>query len=102
MPPTALMNTLESLRRRVRLLSVLYGAGIVVAIAAGLLLGTVLLDYLLNLPPIPRIVLMLAALGCLTHFLARWVVRPAMTKLGLSDVAGKLESAFPDFKDRLR
>ena len=50
MPPTALMNTLESLRRRVRLLSVLYGAGIVVAIAAGLLLGTVLLDYLLNLP----------------------------------------------------
>jgi hypothetical protein len=96
------MDTLESLRRRVRLLSVLYGAGIVVAIAAGLLLGTILLDYLLNLPPIPRIIVMLAALACLTHFLSRWVVRPAMTKLGLSDVAGKLESAFPDFKDRLR
>lgn len=102
MPPTALIGTLESLRRRVRLLSVLYGLGIVVAVAAGLLLGTVLLDYLLNLLPIPRIVLMLIALACLGHFLLRWVIRPAMARLRLSDVAGKLEHAFPDFKDRLR
>jgi len=102
MPPSALIGTLESLRRRVRFLSVLYGVGILVAIAAGLLLGTVLLDYLLNLLPIPRILLMVAALACLIHFLARWVIRPAMTRLRLSDVAGKLEHAFPDFKDRLR
>ena len=102
MPPTALIGTLESLRRRVRVLSVMYGVGILVAIGAGLLLGTVLLDYLLNLLPIPRIVLMLAALACLANFLARWVIRPAMTRLRLSDVAGKLEHAFPDFKDRLR
>lgn len=102
MPPTALINTLESLRRRVRLLSVMYGLGMVVAAAAGLLLATVLLDYLLNLPPIPRIILMLAALFCLMRVLMRWVVRPAMSRLGLSDVAGRLEHAFPDFKDRLR
>ncbi|MGD0462030.1 MAG: hypothetical protein ABSB74_06045 [Tepidisphaeraceae bacterium] len=102
MPPVALMHTLESLRRRVRLLSMLYGAGFVVAAGAGLLLATVLLDYLLNLPPIPRIVLMLAALVCLVQFLARWVARPAMARLGLSDVAGRLELAFPDFHDRLR
>ncbi|MGD0541786.1 MAG: hypothetical protein ABSB33_09740, partial [Tepidisphaeraceae bacterium] len=97
MPPVALMHTLESLRRRVRLLSMLYGVGFVVAAGSGLLLATVLLDYLLNLPPIPRIVLMLAALVCLVRFLARWVVRPAMARLGLSDVAGRLELAFPDF-----
>jgi hypothetical protein len=102
MPPVALMHTLESLRRRVRLLSMLYGAGLVVAAAAGLLLTTVLLDYLLNLPPIPRIVVMLAALICLVQFLARWVVRPAMARLGISDIAGRLEHAFPDFHDRLR
>ncbi|HEX4053736.1 MAG TPA: hypothetical protein VHX86_05690 [Tepidisphaeraceae bacterium] len=102
MPPTALINTLESLRRRVRLLSVLYGVGIVVAAAAGLLLATVLLDYLLNLLPIPRIILMVAALFCLCRVLARWVIRPAMSRLGLSDIAGRLEHAFPDFKDRLR
>jgi hypothetical protein len=102
MPPTALINTLESLRRRLRLLSVMYGMGILLAIAAGLLLGTVLLDYVLNLPAIPRLIVMAAALGCLAHFLARWVIRPAMRKLRLSDVAGRLEHAFPDFKDRLR
>jgi hypothetical protein len=102
MPPTALMNMLESLRRRVRLLSVLYGVGLLIAVGAGLLLVTVLLDYLLNLPPVPRIVVMGAALVCLVQLLARWVVRPAMARLGLSDVAGRLEHAFPDFKDRLR
>lgn len=102
MPPTALINTLESLRRRVRVLTVVYGFGILVAIAAGLLLGTVLLDYLLNLLPIPRIIVMLAAGACLINFLARWVIRPALRRLRLSDIAGKLEQAFPDFKDRLR
>ncbi len=102
MPPVALMHTLESLRRRVRVLSMLYGVGFVIAAGAGLLLATVLLDYLLNLPPIPRIVLMLAALVCLARLSARWVVRPAMARLGLSDVAGRLELAFPDFHDRLR
>jgi hypothetical protein len=102
MPPAALINTLQSLRRRLRLLSVMYGMGILLAIAAGLLLGTVLLDYLLNLPAIPRIIVMAAALACLAHFLGRWVIRPAMRKLRLSDVAGRLEHAFPDFHDRLR
>jgi Domain of unknown function (DUF4175) len=102
MPPTALIVTLESLRRRVRVLSVLYGLGIVVAAAAGLLLATVLLDYLLNLPPIPRIVVMLAALFCVARVVRRWVMRPAVARLGLSDVAGRLEHTFPDFKDRLR
>jgi hypothetical protein len=102
MPPTALIGTLETLRRRVRVLSVMYGVGILVSVAVALLLGTVLLDYVLNLPPIPRIVVMVIALACLAHFLTRWVIRPALTRLRLSDIAGKLEHAFPDFKDRLR
>jgi hypothetical protein len=101
-PPTALIQTLEGLRRRVRVLSILYGVGVVVAIGAGLLLGTVVLDYLLNLLPVPRIIVMVAAGAFLVKFLGRWVVRPAMSRLRLSDIAGKLEQAFPDFKDRLR
>jgi hypothetical protein len=102
MPPTALIGTLESLRRRVRALTVLYGVGIVVAIAVGLLLGIILLDYLLNLLPIPRIIVMLLGVGCLIYYLSRWIIRPALAKLRLSDLAGKLEHAYPDFKDRLR
>src|ERR1700735_4489133 len=99
MPPTALISTLESLRRRVRVLSVLYGVGIVVAAAAGLLLATVILDYMLNLPPIPRIIAMLVALFFLGRVVQRWIAQPAAARLGLSDVAGRLEHAFPDFKD---
>jgi hypothetical protein len=102
MPPTALISTLEGLRRRVRILGVLYGVGIVLASAVGLLVGTVLLDYLLNLPPVPRLVVIVAALICLGWMLSRWVVRPMLSKLGLSDVAGKLETAFPAFNERLR
>ena len=40
-----LIDTLQGIRRRVRVLSVLYGVGIVVAAIPCLLLGTVLLDY---------------------------------------------------------
>lgn len=102
MPPTALISTLEGLRRRVRILGVLYGVAIVIACAMALLVATVLLDYLLNLPPVPRLVVMLAAVICLGWLMSRWVVRPAMSRLGLSDIAGKLETAFPAFNERLR
>ena len=67
MPPIVLIDTLESVRRRVRIMAILYGAGIVITVAAGLLLATVLLDYLLNLPPIPRLIIMVIAVGCLFY-----------------------------------
>ncbi|MGA2581846.1 MAG: DUF4175 family protein [Tepidisphaeraceae bacterium] len=102
MPPTALIPTLDAVRRRVRMLGVVYGIGIVIAAALGLLVATVFLDYLLNLPPLPRITLMLIAVGCAVYIIRKWIVLPAMQKLGLSDVAGKLEDAFPAFNDRLR
>jgi hypothetical protein len=102
MSTTPLMNSLEVVRRRVRWLAVVYGVGIVISCAVGLLLGTVLLDYFLNLPPIPRIVLMIGALAALGYAIARWVAKPLSARLGLSDVAGKLEVAFPNFDDRLR
>ena len=63
MPPTTLINSLESVRRKVKLLGMAYGVGIALAVAvAGLLVAT-LLDYLLNLPPVPRLMSLLLALG---------------------------------------
>jgi hypothetical protein len=47
-------------------------------------------------------VLILLALGAFAVAAARWVVRPLTSKLSLSDVAGRLENAFPQFDDRLR
>src|SRR4051812_48858677 len=102
MPPTQLLGTLHSFRRRVRLLSIAAGAGISLAAAVVLLLVTVLLDYALNLPAVPRIVVIVAALVGCGYALFQYVVRPLLAKLSISDVAGKLESAFPQFDDRLR
>src|SRR5438477_4371354 len=102
MPPTILLNSLEGIRRRVRVLGVLYGLGIVLAAAVGLLLIVVGLDYLLNLPAGPRVAAMILALGALGYALYRWIARAVMAKLHIRDVAGRLESAFPEFNDRLR
>ncbi len=101
-PSASLMDTLEAIRRRVKTFAVTYGVGLVVTVAMGLLLLTVLLDWTLNLPTAARLVLILAALGAFAYAAAKWVVRPLRSKLTLSDVAGRLENAFPQFDDRLR
>src|SRR5688572_3974180 len=101
-PTPGLIQTLQDIRRRVKLFSVAYGAGVVVAAAAGLLLATVLIDWLLNLPTPLRVMLVLAALGVFVYGLVTWVVRPLTARLSIGDVAGRLEHTFPQFDDRLR
>lgn len=101
-PTSGLVQTLQDIRRRVKLFSVAYGAGVVVAAAAGLLLATVLLDWLLNLPTPLRVIVVLAALGVFVYALVHWVVRPLTARLTIGDVAGRLEHTFPQFDDRLR
>ncbi len=102
MPPTALIQSIETVRSRARWLSIAYGVGIVVAAAVGLLVAVVLIDYILNLPAIPRVLAMIAAIGFLGWMAYRFVARPATSAVTLSDVAGRLEKAFPQFEDRLR
>lgn len=102
MPPTILMQSLEALRRKVKLLGVAYGVGLLLASAVALFLAAVLLDYMLNLPAVPRLVIILAAMGVIGYVLVRYVLRPAMSRLTIGDVAGKLETTFPQFDDRLR
>ena len=102
MSTATLLGTLESIRRRAKALSVLYGVGLLVAAAVGLLVALVLVDWALNLPNWPRMVLVLAALGTAGYALWRWVVAPLRREMSLSDVAGHVETAFPQFDDRLR
>ncbi len=102
MPPTMLIDTLNGIRRRVKMLGIAYGVGVALAAAIGLLLLTIFADYLLNLPAGPRCVLILASLAGVSYAIARWIWKPAASKLTLSDVAGRLEHAFPQFDDRLR
>src|SRR4051794_1695400 len=102
MPPTMLLNSLEGLRRKVKLLGVAYGAGIAIAAAVAGLLGAVLLDYLLNLPAVPRLTVCALAVAALGYVRWGYVTRPAPQRISLSDTAGKLENVFPQFDDRLR
>jgi len=102
MPPTQLLSTLASFRRRIKLLSVTFGLGITVAALIALLLATILLDYTLNLPPIPRLILIVVSLAGVGSAFFTYIIQPAVSRLTLSDIAGHLESAFPQFDDRLR
>src|SRR5687768_9079275 len=99
---TGLLQTLNGLRRKVKVLGVVYGAGLVLASAVILLLAAVLIDWVLRLPLAPRLVINLAALVALGYAVYRWVIRPATSKLTLTDLAGRLEHVFPQFDDTLR
>lgn len=102
MPPTMLIDALQGVRRRVRFFGAAYGVGVVLAAAVGLLLAVVLLDFTLNLTPGPRAVVMLCALGGVGVAVYHFVFRPLRFKLGIGDIAGRVENVFPQFEDRLR
>jgi Domain of unknown function (DUF4175) len=102
MSQIALLSSLANVRRRVRLLSLLHGIGLLVAASVGLLLTTVFLDYLFNLPPVLRLLVILASVGCVGFVASRALLRPILAKLRLTDVAGRVEETFPAFDDRLR
>jgi hypothetical protein len=102
MPPTLLINSLNDLRRRVKLLSILFGVGILLASAVGILLATVFVDYVLKLPVVPRLLVAVIALFAVGYLAFRWIAKPILARFSLSDVAGHLEAVFPQFDDRLR
>ncbi|HEV7300548.1 MAG TPA: hypothetical protein VGN72_14375 [Tepidisphaeraceae bacterium] len=102
MTPTPLIESLQSFRRRVRMLTLVTGVGYALAAAIGMVLAVVLVDYLLNLQAVLRIAVMVAVAVGIGGILARYVVRPLVGKLPLTDIAGRLEEAFPQFDDRVR
>lgn len=102
MPPTILIRSLQGVRRRVKLLGLAQGLGIVIAAAAALLAASVAVDYLFNLPAPARLLVIVAAAAVMVYALIRRVIQPMWARLSLSDVAGRLEQTFPQFNDRLR
>ena len=102
MPPTMLIDSLHGVRKKAKTLSIVYGAGIVLACAVGVVMATVFLDWLLDLPALPRLFFMVASIGGIGWAVMKWIARPMLAKLSLSDVAGHIENTFPAFDDRLR
>ena len=102
MPANSLLDSLHAIRRRVRGITLVFGAGICAATAVGLLLATVFLDWALVLPAVGRAALLVGAVFGICAAVRRWIVVPARTGLSISDIAGRLEHTFPQFDDRLR
>ena len=100
--PGEIVAALESLRRRVTLLGLARGLGLLALVACGLVVAGAALDYLLRLPGVPRLVLLAGAAGLLAWLAYRHVVRPVRRAPGIGDVAGRVEEHFPQFGDRLR
>jgi hypothetical protein len=102
MPPTALLDSLQAVRRKVKLLSIGFGAGIVLACAVGFVVTAAFLDWLLVMPTFPRLLLVIASVGGIAMAIWHFIAKPALARLSLTDLAGRLENAFPTFDDRLR
>jgi hypothetical protein len=102
MTHASLIQSLQGVRRRVRLLTALFGIGLLATCCIGLLLLLVGTDYVLNLHPLPRLFLILAALGAAGYALWYWTIRSMLSRLTLNDIAGRIEQAFPQYQDRLR
>ncbi|HUB27716.1 MAG TPA: DUF4175 family protein [Tepidisphaeraceae bacterium] len=102
MTQIALLNSLAGVRRRVRLLSAVHGLGLLLAATIAALLALVLLDYLFNFPPGLRILLLIFAAIGICVLAVRRLALPLAARLGVSDIAGRIEQAFPVFEDRLR
>lgn len=97
-----LHRRLSGLRRRLRWLAVGAGAGQMLLAVAGALVATVALDYALNLPAWPRLVLTAAAAVGVVVAAWRLLGRELFRPLRLTEVAGRVEETFAESEDRVR
>ncbi|GEM_PF-1298719 len=101
MPESELIQRLDDLRRTIRRRLIGYG---VCAVAAGgvvAFLTIVTLDWFLWLPPALRLAGAAIFLGGSVLSAWHWVVEPLRAKLGLAEIAARLERHFVPLTDRL-
>ena len=99
--PRELSGRLASLRRRIRFLAFVRGAGAAITGACGLLLILLLMDFFFDFAAGTRIGL-LTTFGVGTLALLGWfVVRPALRTITDAEVASLAEQQFPKFGERI-
>ena len=109
MPPTALLESLRTIGRKVRLYAVAVGAERFAAAMVGVLAAVVFIDWAAHmtglapggLPGPARLILELAALIVLVFWLFYWIILPALRRHSVANVAGWVEERYPDFGDTL-
>lgn len=96
-----LLDRLGALRRRIRLMLIIDGVGMVLAVGMICVLLAAIVDYLMWLPGVARVVV--AVCVCAGVAVAAWthVVRPIITRIGVGEVAAVLDTRFGELEDRL-
>src|SRR5215469_7602071 len=103
MPPTALLESLRTIGRKVKLYTVAIGAEKIVTACLGLLVGVIFIDWAAHftgaapggLPGWIRLALELAALLVAAWWIVSWLLRPALRRHSDHSVAGWVEQRFP-------
>ena len=99
--PHAVTSQLDSLRGRIRRIAFLRGCGLFLTLSCGLLVGTMMTDFLLDLEPSSRIggfVGFCVAEVLLFGFL---LIRPLSIRLKDAEVASLAEEKFPELRERV-
>jgi hypothetical protein len=97
-----LRRSLAGLRRRVRGLLLVLGAGRLTVLVAVALAALFAADYALRLPLSVRAVFLALLLAAATAALLRHLVRPLLARLPDEMLAGRVEAKHPRLNDRLR
>src|SRR4051794_36490859 len=105
MIPHGIIRRLRQLRRRERFVRLVWGVARLAAVAALVLLGACLVDWLVDrfqdTPHSVRVLLLvLTSLTALAGSLC-WVFIPVLKRMPIDDLALRVEEKHPTFRDRL-
>ena len=96
-----LIRRLAGLRGTIRRRLLVYGGLAVLGGAVASFLVMIALDWLFWLPPALRVMSSMLFLTGLGTAVAYWIVRPLRARLGLDEIAARLERHFVPLRDRL-
>jgi hypothetical protein len=99
--PHAVTSQLDSLRRRIRRIAVLRGCGLLLTLSCGLLVSTLLVDFLLDLEPASRSVGFVGFCFAEIALFGFLLVRPFVIQLKDAEVASLAEERFPELGERV-
>ncbi|MCA9086410.1 MAG: hypothetical protein KDA81_20270, partial [Planctomycetaceae bacterium] len=94
-------QVLDACRRHVRLHVVMSGLAGIVTVGLVCLLTAAVLDFLFDVPPTGRILLLAIGLLAVGHSCWTLLIRPLMTRLSDSEMGAAVDLAFPDLRERL-
>ncbi len=99
--PHAVTSQLDSLRGRIRRIAFLRGCGLFLTLSCGLLIGTMLIDFLLDLETSSRLAGFVGFCVAEVVLFGFLLIRPLVIRLKDAEVASLAEEKFPELGERV-